>query len=110
MYVIKKAIALSSSTGQTLLIGKLDITEAFNATDLPRAQTAPGDYLADDIAERLVREHWRGRLRLRILGATVPPEPEIRKEQRALTGCNQRADLVHAHHVEGRLGELGGSR
>lgn len=63
LYVLDKAIAYSRSTGQMLLIGKLGITKAFDATDLQRTHSAAGDFLGGDIVERLVRESWRRRLR-----------------------------------------------
>lgn len=86
MYTVQKAVAHSSATGQTL-IAKIDITNAFDAIDLVTVRAAAAEYVGESIAQRLIWEHWKGRLH------SVWFQARQRSHIRSYRGVDQGAEI-----------------
>lgn len=69
-----------SALGETLLIAKMDVTKAFDATDLRTAYQGARHDIDEKAAYLLIKELWAGNLRLKRSG-DYPCRPAVKKHK-----------------------------
>lgn len=79
------------SLGETLLIAKMDVTKAFDATDLRTAYQGARRYMGDRAPYLLIMEHWAGNLRLKVGGGG---DPAVKKHRGLYQGASSSPNPV----------------
>lgn len=83
LYCLRRMESRARSLGETLLIAKMYVTKAFDATDLRIVDAAARHYIGEKAAYLLIEEHWQPPPQ----SPRRPPRASISQEaQRTLPG------------------------
>lgn len=100
LYSLHRIESRARSLGETLLLAKMGVTKAFDATDLRTAYQGARHCIGEKAAYLLITEHWAGNHRFKVPG-DHPDRPAVKKHKGRYQGASSSPNLfmytVEAH-------------